>query len=92
MFHRFTKFYFEGAVKWKFRQVKTLFPLKYKSFHPFCVIYKDYRGFTTSSCGETYIGETIQNASIRGRKTMTLLTSQILLNTFQTIFIMYLTG
>ena len=76
MFHRFTKFYFEGAVKWKFRQVKTLFPLKDKSLHPSCVIYK-----RTSSCGETYIGETLQNASIRGRKTMTLLTSQILLNT-----------
>ena len=76
MFHRFTKVYFEGAIKRKTRQVKTLFPLKDKSLHPSCVIYKG-----TCSCGETYIGETIQNASIRGRKTMTLLTSQILLNT-----------
>ena len=60
MFHRFTKVYFEGAIKRKTRQVKTLFPLKDKSLHPSCVIYKG-----TCSCGETYIGETIRNASIR---------------------------
>ena len=59
-FHRFAKGRFEVAIKWKTRQVKTLFPLRYKSIHPSCVIYKG-----TCSCGETYIGETIRNASIR---------------------------
>ena len=59
-FHRFAKDRFEVAIKWKARQVKTLFPLKDKSIHPSCVIYKG-----TCSCGETYIGETIRNASIR---------------------------
>ena len=39
-FHRFTKDRFEVAIKWKIRQVKTLFPLKDKSIHPSCVIYK----------------------------------------------------
>ena len=39
-FHRFTKDHFEVAIKWKTRQVKTLFPLKGKSIHPSCVIYK----------------------------------------------------
>ena len=39
-FHRFTKDHFEVAIKWKTRQVKTLFPLKGKSIHPSCVIYR----------------------------------------------------
>ena len=39
-FHRFTKDHFEVTIKWKTRQVKTLFPLKGKSIHPSCVIYK----------------------------------------------------
>ena len=52
--HRFTEDRFEVAIKRKTRQVKILFPLKDKSIHPFCVIYKD-----TCSCGETCIGETI---------------------------------
>ena len=59
-FHRFTKDRFQVAIKWKTTQVKTLFPLKDKSIHPSCVIYKG-----TCSCAETYIGETIHNASIR---------------------------
>ena len=44
----------------KTRQIKTLSLLKHKSIHPSCVIYKG-----TSSCGESYIGETIRNVSIR---------------------------
>ena len=36
------------------------FPLRYTSIHPSCVIYK-----VTCSCGETYIGETTGNASVR---------------------------
>ena len=59
-FHRFTKDRFEVAVKWRTRLVKTLFPLKDKNIHPSCVIYKG-----TCSCGKTYIGETIRNASVR---------------------------
>ena len=37
-----------------------LFPLKDKSVHPSCVISKG-----TFWCGETYIGETIRNTSVR---------------------------
>ena len=57
-FHRFTKDRFEVAIKWETRKVKTLFPLKDKSIHPSCMIYK-------GSCGESYIGEDICQASIR---------------------------
>ena len=39
-FRHFTKDHFEVTIKWKPRQVKTLFPLKGKSIHPSCVIYK----------------------------------------------------
>ena len=48
---------FEVAITWKTRPVKTLFPLKDKSIHPSCVIYKG-----SCYCGETYIGKTIRNA------------------------------
>ena len=59
-FHRFTKDRFDVAIKWKTKQVKSLFPLKDKNIHPSCVVYKG-----TCSCGETYIGETKRNASVR---------------------------
>ena len=59
-FHRLTNDRFEVAIKWKARQVKILFPLKERSIHPSCVIYK-----CTCSCGETYIRQTIRNASVR---------------------------
>ena len=59
-FHRFTKDHFEVVIKWKTRQVETLFPLKDRSIHPFCVIYKG-----PCLCGKTYTGVTIRNASIR---------------------------
>ena len=59
-FHHFTKDRFEVAIKWKTRQVKTLFPLKNKIIHPSCVIYKG-----TCPCGKTYIAETIRNASVK---------------------------
>ena len=59
-FHCFTKDRFEVAIRWRTTQVKTLFPLKDKSIHPSCVIYKG-----TCSCGETFIRETIRSASIR---------------------------
>ena len=59
-FHRFTKDLFEVAIKWKTRQVKTLFPLKEERILLSCVFYKG-----TCSFGETYIGGTIRNASIR---------------------------
>ena len=49
-FHCFTKDRFEVAIKWKTRQVKTLFPLKSKTNHPSCVIYKG-----TCSCVENKI-------------------------------------
>ena len=39
--------------------MKILFPLKNKNIYPSGVIYKG-----TCSCGETYIGETIRNASV----------------------------
>ena len=51
---------FEVAIKWKTRQGKTLFPLRDKSIHPFCVICQG-----TCECGETYIGETIRSISVR---------------------------
>ena len=59
-FYCFTKDCFEVAIKWKTRQFKTLFPLKDKRIHPSCVIHKDI-----CSCGETYTGEAIRNASVR---------------------------
>ena len=51
---------FEVYIKWKTRQVKTLFPLKHKSIYPSCVIYKH-----ACRCGETHIGEIIRNPSVR---------------------------
>ena len=67
-FHRFTKDRFEVAIKWKTRQVKTLFPLNNGSIHPSCVIYKG-----TCSCGKTYTGETIRNAPMTLPKSQRLL-------------------
>ena len=94
MFHHFTNDHFEVAIKWKTRHVKILFPLKDKSIHPSCVIYKGF-----SSCGEAYIRETICNASRRWEKhndppkrsepAKHLKTFKIL--KFK-LFIMYLTG
>ena len=52
------------AIKWKTRQVETLFPLKDRSIHPSCVIYKGH-----CLCGKTYTGEAIRNASIRSEGT-----------------------
>ena len=59
-FNRFTKDRFEEAIKWKTILIKILFPLKDRSIHPSCLIYKG-----TCSYDETYIRQTICNALIR---------------------------
>ena len=82
IYHRF-----EVAITWKTRPVKTLFPLKDKSIHPSCGIYKG-----TCSCGESYIGKTIRNASIRWEEPNVPTNKSEPTKHLKTIFIMYLTG
>ena len=86
-FHRFTEDRFEVAITWEIRQVKTLFPLKQKSIHPSCVIYKG----TSCSYGKTYIGQTIRNASVRWEEHNDP-TNKSEPAKHLTSFIMYLTG
>ena len=44
------------TIKWLTRKVKSLFKVKTKNPHPYCVIYR-----CKCSCGEEYIGETERN-------------------------------
>ena len=59
-FHKFTNDNFNIAIKWKTRQIKSLFPLKDKNPHPSCKIYEG-----ECICGSKYIGETKRNVEIR---------------------------
>ena len=59
-FHYFTNNNFNIAIKWKTRQVKSLFPLKDRNPHPSCKIYEG-----ECICGMKYIGETKRNVEIR---------------------------
>ena len=55
-----TKEKFQFIVLWKTCAIQSLFPIKDKVCHTSCVIYQGI-----CSCGATYIGETVRNASIR---------------------------
>ena len=59
-FEAFTNHRYRIAIKWITRKVKSLFKVKSKSLHPFCVI---CRG--KCSCGEEYIEETERNVEKR---------------------------
>ena len=48
------------VIKWKTRNMLSLFPLKYKSDYKSCVIYKG-----DCSCGSNYIFETKRNSEVR---------------------------
>ena len=51
---------FDLYIKWNIKKVKSLFKLKSNNPHTSCKIYEG-----TSSCGETYIGETKRNVEVR---------------------------
>ena len=51
---------YDITVKWLTKKVKSLFPLKDRNLHPSCKIHKGI-----SSCGETFVGETIRNVEER---------------------------
>ena len=55
-----TKEKFQFIVLWTTSAIQSLFPIKDKVCHISCVIYQGI-----CSCGATYIGETVRNASIR---------------------------
>ena len=57
-FDKVTNDTFDLQIKWLTKKVKTLFRVKDKSLHQACKIYK-------SSCGGSYIGETIRNVEVR---------------------------
>ena len=59
-FHKFTNNSFRMVTTWKTRNIRSLFPLKYKNDYKSCVIYKG-----DCSCGWPYIGETRRNAEVR---------------------------
>ena len=55
-----TKEKFQFIVLWTTSAMQSLFPIKDKVCHISCVIYQGI-----CSCGATYIGETVRNASVR---------------------------
>ena len=59
-FYNFTNEKFKLIIRWKNRNLKSLFPLKDKNLHPACKIYKGI-----CSCESTYVGETKQNVEVR---------------------------
>ena len=59
-FHIFTNDKYILHIVWKTRNIRSLFLLKDKNIHPSSVIY-----LGTCSCNETYIGETVRNATTR---------------------------
>ena len=59
-FHQFTGDKYDIAVKLLTKKVKSLFPLKDRHLYTACKIYKGI-----SSCGETYVCETIRNVEER---------------------------
>lgn len=62
-FHQFTENRYHVNIKWITKKVKNLFILKDRNPYPSCQIYEG-----TCSCGETYVGETIRNVSLRWRE------------------------
>ena len=58
-FHKFPNDTFDVLIKWLTKKVKTLSRVKDKSIHQACKICKG-----VSSCGESYIGETIRNVDV----------------------------
>ena len=59
-FYNFTNEKFKLIIRWKTRNLKSLFPLKDKDLHPACMIYKGI-----CSCESTYVGETKRNVEVR---------------------------
>ena len=59
-FYNFANEKVELIIRWKTRNLKSLFPLKDKDLHPACKIYKGI-----CSCGLTYVGETKRNVEVR---------------------------
>ena len=59
-FHKFTNDGFTVIIRWKTRNIRSLFPLNDKQDYKSCVIYKG-----DSSCGSHYIGETKCNGEFR---------------------------
>ena len=58
--YNFTNEKFKLIIRWKTRNLKSLFPLKDKDLHPACMIYKGI-----CSCESTYVGETKRNVEVR---------------------------
>ena len=50
-------------IVWQTKKIRSLFPLKDRTRHRSCIIYKG-----VCSCGKTYIGETDRNASARWKE------------------------
>ena len=59
-FHHFTVDKYDIALKWLTKKVISIFPLRDCNLHPSCKIYE-----VVSTCGETYIDETIRNVEER---------------------------
>ena len=59
-FEAFTNQRYRIAIKWIARKVKSLFKVKSKNLHSFCVIYR-----RKCSCGEEYIGQIERNVEKR---------------------------
>ena len=59
-FYNFTNEKFKLIIRWKTRNLKSLFPLKDKDLHSACKIYKGI-----CSCESTYVGETNRNVKVR---------------------------
>ena len=47
-------------IRWKTRNLRSLFPIKDCVLHPACKVYKG-----VCSCGATYVGETKRNVEVR---------------------------
>ena len=59
-FYNFTNEKFKLIIRWKTRNLKSLFPLKDKDLHPACKIYG-----RIYSCESTYVGEIKRNVEVR---------------------------
>ena len=59
-FYNFTNEKFKLIIRWKTRNLKSLFPLKDKDLYPACKIYKGI-----CSCESTHVDETNWNVGVR---------------------------
>ena len=59
-FYNFINENFKLIIRWKTRNLKSLFPLIDKDLHPACKLYKGI-----CSCESNYAGETKQNVEVR---------------------------